>query len=144
MAYEFDRAELQWLAAHGTPLAIEAGDVLFREGDAGDALYVVLDGALRIFSGHTLYETVRPGGIVGEMAIINEGYPRSASVSAATRSQLLRLDGPALLALIGANPSFALTLMRVSSRRLRAMNRRYFRRRQHPPATEPALSPAEV
>jgi Cyclic nucleotide-binding domain len=50
-----------------------AGEFLFREGDLADALYIVRKGLLRIVSGSTVYETVRPGGIIGEMGIVDEG-----------------------------------------------------------------------
>jgi len=140
MAYEFELADLEWLSAHGTRVVLEAGEAVFREGDPGDALYVVLRGNLHILGANTLYETVQPGGLVGEMAVVNEAYPRSASVVAATRAELLRIDGPTLLSLIASKPSFALTLMRVSTRRLRTMNRRYLGPSLGLPEADPILS----
>ena len=69
-------------AAKAETITLRVGDVLFREGDDGDALYIVRRGTLQIVSGSTVYETVTAGGIVGEMAIIEEGAPRSATVIA--------------------------------------------------------------
>ena len=106
-------------------VSLGPGEFLFREGDFADALYIVRKGLLRIVSGSTLYETVRPGGIIGEMGIVEEGGRRSASVIAGTRSELEKIDTPAFLALIRTTPDFALEVMRVMSRRLRVMNRRY-------------------
>jgi CRP/FNR family cyclic AMP-dependent transcriptional regulator len=79
-----------------------------------------------VVSGSTVYETVRAGGIVGEMAIIDE-RTRSASVIAGTYSELLEVDAPKFLSLVATTPRFALTVMRVMARRLRIMDLRYGR-----------------
>jgi len=104
---------------------LRAGDFLFREGDDADAMYIVSRGVLRIISGGVVYETVQVGGIVGEMAIIDEGVPRSASVIAGTYAQLIRVDAGQFAALVASDPEFALMVMRVMARRLRLMNQRY-------------------
>ena len=80
-------------------------------------------GVLRVVSGSTVYETVRAGGIVGEMAIIDE-RTRSASVIAGTYSELLEVDVAKFLSLVATEPSFALTVMRIMARRLRIMDQR--------------------
>jgi CRP/FNR family cyclic AMP-dependent transcriptional regulator len=73
-------------------VALEAGQVLFAEGDPPDSMYVVNSGTLRIRSGGVIYEDVGPGGIVGEMALV-EHYPaRSATVYALTDSELVAVD----------------------------------------------------
>jgi CRP/FNR family cyclic AMP-dependent transcriptional regulator len=111
-----ERADTVWL---------DAGEFLFREGDEAQHLYVVKNGTLRVVSGSTVFETVRAGGIVGEMAIIDEHMPRSANVIAGTRSELAIIDAREFLSLIRDTPDFALTVMKVITRRLRLMNQRY-------------------
>ena len=106
-------------------IPLERGQVLFIEGDRPDFLYLVKSGALRIMSGGAIYEDVGPGGIVGEMGIVEESALRSASVIALMPSSVITVDKAQFLALVERAPSFALTVMRVLSRRLRAMNRRY-------------------
>src|SRR5205085_2563244 len=113
------------IAESAETVLLGAGEFLFREGDLADALYIVRKGLLRIVSGSTIYETVRPGGIIGEMGIVEQGGSRSASAIAGTRSELEKIDTPAFLTLIRARPDFALEVMRVMSRRLRVMNRRF-------------------
>jgi CRP/FNR family cyclic AMP-dependent transcriptional regulator len=108
-----------------TPIALRPGEVLFREGDDATAMYVVKHGTLRVLSGSTILETVRDGGLIGEMAIIEEHMPRSATVIAGTYCELLEIDIPRFLSLVANAPSFSLTVLRVISRRLRVMNRRY-------------------
>jgi len=112
-------------AAKAETITLRVGDVLFREGDDGDALYIVRRGTLQIVSGSTVYETVTAGGIVGEMAIIEEGAPRSATVIATAFAELIKIDTSNFLTLLAETPEFALTVMREMSRRLRIMNRRY-------------------
>jgi CRP-like cAMP-binding protein len=80
---------------------------------------------LRVLSGSTILETVRDGGIVGEMAIIEEHMPRSATVIAGTYCELVEIDVPRFLSLVQNTPGFSVTVLRVISRRLRVMNRRY-------------------
>jgi CRP/FNR family transcriptional regulator, cyclic AMP receptor protein len=106
-------------------VTVDGGDFLFREGDPADALYIVRKGVLRIVSGSIVYETVKPGGIVGEMGIVDQGGRRSASAIAGTRAELEKIDRSAFLTLIRSTPDFALEVMQVMARRLRVMNRRY-------------------
>ena len=106
-------------------VALKPGDVLFREGDEAHAMYILKQGTLRVLSGSTILETVRAGGIIGEMAIIEEQMPRSATVIAGTYCELVEIDVPRFLSLVAGTPAFSVTLLRVISRRLRVMNRRY-------------------
>ena len=106
-------------------LTLKPGDVLFREGDEAHAMYVVKHGTLRILNGSTILETVRDGGLIGEMAIIEEHMPRSATVIAGTYCELVEIDVPRFLSLVANTPDFSITVLRVISRRLRVMNRRY-------------------
>jgi CRP/FNR family cyclic AMP-dependent transcriptional regulator len=104
-------------------VSLRPGEFLFREGDQAEALYVVKRGILRIIIGSTVYEVLRPGEIVGEMAIV-DGRPRSASVIAGTHAELFEIDGRRFLSLVSEEPEFSLAVMRVMARRLRMMNQR--------------------
>jgi CRP/FNR family transcriptional regulator, cyclic AMP receptor protein len=122
-----DIAVEQILAACGEAktVTLKPGEVLFREGDEANAMYVVKHGTLRILSGSTILETVREGGLIGEMAIIEAHMPRSATVIAGTYCELVEIDVPRFLSLVASTPDFSITVLRVISRRLRVMNRRY-------------------
>jgi CRP-like cAMP-binding protein len=122
-----DIAVEEILAACGDAgtVVLKPGEVLFREGDDAHSMYIVRQGTVRILSGSTILETVRDGGIIGEMAIIEERMPRSATVIAGTYCELVEIDVPHFLALVADAPSFSITVLRVISRRLRVMNRRY-------------------
>jgi CRP/FNR family cyclic AMP-dependent transcriptional regulator len=125
MSADFDFATIASQRGLDARILLRCGEFLFREGDEADALYIVKRGALRIISGSVVYETVHAGGIVGEMAIIDEGMPRSASVIAGTYAELIKIDAGEFTALIADTPEFALMVMRVMARRLRLMNQRY-------------------
>ena len=121
----FNLTELVDLCGPSDLILIRPGEFLFREGDEAQALYVVKKGSLRIMSGRVVYETVTPGGVVGEMALIDDGAPRSASVLAVTHAQLWEIDTHTFRSIVATNPNFALMIMRIMARRLRIMNQRY-------------------
>ena len=125
MPLEFDFSTIASQRGFDAKISLRGGEFLFREGDEADALYIVERGVLRIISGSAVYETVQAGSIVGEMAIIDEGMPRSASVIAGTYAELIKIDAHEFTALIADAPEFALMVMRVMARRLRLMNQRY-------------------
>lgn len=125
MSRECDFAAFADRSRLDATITLRPGEFLFREGDEADALYIVARGSLRILSGSAVYEVVQTGGIVGEMAIVDPGVPRSASVIAGTYAELIRIEPPEFLSLVGETPDFALMVMRVMSRRLRLMNQRY-------------------
>ena len=118
-------ADMLAFLADAPCMPLSAGEVLFTEGDPPNSMYVVRSGTLRIRSGGVIYEDVGPGGIVGEMALV-EHYPaRSATVYALIDSELVAVDEAQFTALVAEQPHFALKVMRVLSSRLRRMDRRY-------------------
>jgi CRP/FNR family cyclic AMP-dependent transcriptional regulator len=120
-----DLAGVLELCGQSEIVSIRAGDFLFQEGDPAHALFILKRGILRIVRGNTVYETVRPGGIVGEMAIISVGAARSASVIAGTYAELVEINTQKFLSLVSEVPDFSLAVMRVMARRLRVMNQRF-------------------
>ena len=106
-------------------IVLETGQVLFAEGDPPTCMYIVRTGALQIRSGSVVYEDVGPGGVVGEMCLVEKHQTRSATVYALRDSELVEIDEARFSSLIAQAPSFAITVMQVLSRRLRVMDRRY-------------------
>jgi len=125
MNKRFNLSDLDELCGRTELISVRPGEFLFREDDEGRALYIIRKGSLRIMSGSTVYETVIAGGVVGEMALIDEGAPRSASVLAASYAELWEIDTDKFRSMVASNPNFALMIMRVMARRLRVMNQRY-------------------
>lgn len=100
----------------------DAGEKVFLEDDFGTGLFVVKSGRVDVITYGTVLENVRAGGIVGEMALIDDG-PRSAAAIAAEPTEVLAIDKRTFLELIRAEPEFALHVMRVLTNRLRRMNK---------------------
>lgn len=99
-----------------------AGEVIFREGDAAAHMYVVKSGAVDIRRGNRTLETVEAGGIFGEMALV-DGAPRSADAVAHDDAEVVPIGEKQFLLLVSQTPYFALAVMAVVARRLRAMNK---------------------
>ncbi len=99
------------------------GQTIFREGEPGDRLYIVAEGQVDITANGQFLETVYPGGILGELAMIDD-KPRSAMAVARTDCVLTPISRPHFLALVQRTPLFALQVMRVMAERLRGSNLR--------------------
>jgi CRP/FNR family cyclic AMP-dependent transcriptional regulator len=100
-----------------------AGDTIFREGDPGDVMYGVQEGAVNVLLGEQVLETIGPGGVFGEMALIDH-EPRSATVVAKTDCKLVIMDESHFLFKVQHNPIFALYVMQIIADRLRRETRR--------------------
>ena len=99
-------------------ISLKAGECLFKKGDPPQStMYVVLSGEVRIGDGNTILETVGPGGIVGEMALI-DGSPRSATVAASADTTMAAINEKRFLFLIHQTPGFGLKVMRLLVGRL--------------------------
>jgi len=84
-------------------------------------MYVVVEGAIDVRIGETVLETVEPGGMIGEMALI-EHLPRSATAIAREDSKVSAVDRKRFLFLVQNHPFFALQVMEVLANRLRRMD----------------------
>jgi CRP/FNR family transcriptional regulator, cyclic AMP receptor protein len=98
------------------------GQTIFQEGEPGDRMYLIAEGQVDILLGGQLLETVESGGILGELALI-DNKPRSAMAVARTPCRLAPIDQPHFLSLIQRTPLFAIQVMRVMADRLRRANR---------------------
>ena len=112
-------------------LRFEAGRTVFKEGDPGDTVYVVLDGKVDLRVAGRLVETVGPGGVLGEMALIEQA-PRVATATARTACDLQPISEARFMAMIQQTPHFALQIMKVIASRLRRMNVRMMTKKPAP------------
>jgi len=101
--------------------AHEAGHVIFREGDPGAHMYAVIDGSVDIIIRGKTVETVGPGGVFGEMALV-EDRARIATAQVKTPAKIVQIDRKRFEFLVQQNPYFALQLMAVMAQRLRRMD----------------------
>ena len=102
-------------------LQLAPGDVLFREGDKRDKMYVLLEGEVDVRLGDYVVETAREGALIGEMALIDD-RPRAANAVAKTACRLAAIDQRRFHFLIQQHPHFATHVMKELADRLRHMN----------------------
>jgi CRP-like cAMP-binding protein len=106
---EASRPVLETLARVATEDDVTAGTVVIREGDEADALYVLLDGEMAVQArGEGALETalpsMGPGTCFGEIGLL-ERIPRTATVTAAAPSRLLRIGGEQFLEALNDAPA---------------------------------------
>ena len=95
-----------------------AGQAVFSEGEAGDAMYAVVEGEVQVVLRGQVLETVGEGGIFGELALLDD-RPRSASAVAGTCCRVAVIDLKRFGVLVQQSPFFAVEVMRVMAERLR-------------------------
>lgn len=121
-----DRVTLAKLAAHLHPLSYKAGSVIFRQGDAGNAFYLVASGTVGVYAldstgtAENRVKILHAGEPFGEMALLSN-IARTASIKVETDCDVLRLERAAFLDLVREQPSVALAIAATLSRRLAAM-----------------------
>jgi len=103
-------------------LVFSDGQVVFHEGDPGKDVYVVTAGEAEIRIGGRVIETLGGGEIFGEMALVEPGQPRAATVAAKGELKCAVIDEKRFNFLVEQTPRFALQVMRVLVGRLRRMD----------------------
>ena len=98
-----------------------SGQVVFNAGDPGDVMFAVVEGRIELTRGGTVIEDVGPGGIIGELALIDSA-PRSASATARASARVASVDHKYFTYLGQEHPTFALQVMTVMAARLRKAN----------------------
>lgn len=99
------------------------GQTIFKAAEAGNIMYVVAEGEVDILVNGSVAETVTPGGIFGEMALIDH-HSRSADAVAKSTCKLVPVDQRRFEFLVGQTPFFALQVMSIMAERLRRANER--------------------
>ena len=108
-----------------TPIAVPGGQILFEQGETGEALYTLVSGAVGVSArdhngSPTRIARLRPPETFGEMALLSDA-PRAATVMALRDSHLLMLTRDAFEAVIAEHPRTLLYFARMLADRLRAI-----------------------
>ena len=114
----FPGSELAGIAARTRVVHVEEGEVIFEQGEEGDAFFVVVRGTIRISRASTTLATLGPREGFGEMALLDR-EPRSATATAESDATLLTLNRDAFDRVIEQNPTVARGVYRVLTERLR-------------------------
>lgn len=133
-------AKLKLLAFTSDRVSYRAGQILFHQGDLGDAAYVVLAGTADILvdtpTGEIKVADVDVNSIVGEIAILCD-VSRTATVKATSNVEALRISKEHFLKLLSDFPEMAVDIMRVPADRLNHTTAELTAAR-----SQPALQPA--
>ncbi|HZS84372.1 MAG TPA: cyclic nucleotide-binding domain-containing protein [Stellaceae bacterium] len=122
-----EASKLKLLAFTSERVAFEGGQVLFRQGDMGDAAYIIIEGEAEVLvdgpAGPVTVAVLGRDAFVGEIAILCD-VPRTATVRARQRLVCLRIAKELFLRLINEFPQMAVAVMRELALRLEASNQK--------------------
>lgn len=104
-------------------VTIAAGEILFRRGEPGDSLYILVGGRMVIKYKDAVVGDLMPGDFLGDMAVL-DGQPRSATAIAAADSALLHMPGSVLFGIMESNIDVTRAIVSVLCGRVRSMMRR--------------------
>jgi signal transduction histidine kinase len=120
---DLSEEDLERLNQMAETVSVPTGELVLREGDQGDSLFVVLDGQLEVTkrqgSQDVLLALYKPGQFFGEMALLEQA-PRSASVRTLQESRLLVISQGAFQTLLSCSPSAPLKILHTVTSRLRS------------------------
>lgn len=119
---EVPTALLRPVAQAAEILRFGAGEVIVRQGDLGDAVYALTEGAAEVWLENppqqpVCLRTMRSGQLFGETAVLYHG-PRSATIKAKTEITTLKVPGPVFLEFLRSTPEVALRVAVILSQRL--------------------------
>jgi len=120
--------ELEQVARVAVPRTFERGEMIFREGDPGEALYVVRSGSVSIRRDHPDGRTLalaelRPGSMFGELAAFGDEV-RSATAEALEATALVAILGADMRRVMRSDPEIALKMLAALAARVRRLNDR--------------------
>ena len=120
----FDTATLAALKVkleHASVVRFAEGQQILGEGQAGTTMYIVMEGRVTIAINNKIVEKLVPGGVFGEMALVDQA-PRAASAIAGTDCALLSMNRQALIELVKSDAAVGMAMMRCVANRMRYMN----------------------
>jgi len=100
------------------------GESIVREGDPGNAFYVILDGQVRVDPPKGSSATLKAGDSFGEMALL-DGAPRSADITADGEVTVMVIGRAAFQKLLRSEPQMVTVLLRTLASRLRAAQEQF-------------------
>ncbi|MDP1902222.1 MAG: SpoIIE family protein phosphatase [Rubrivivax sp.] len=113
---EADDSTLEALAGLAVPVRLLAGEILFAHGQPGTAMYLVVEGEIRVHRGDDLIVRLERGELLGEIAALSSA-PRTASATAERDSALLKLEQDSIFATLAARPGASRAVIQALCRR---------------------------
>lgn len=117
---EVPTEQLASLAAIAEEISFSADDVIFSENDFPDALYVVLDGRVRLHRNDSEVATAKDREAFGTWALLDD-EPRVAGATAESETRLLRIDREDFIDLLADHVQIAQGVLKMVVKRLRSL-----------------------
>lgn len=118
---KLEPSKLKLLAFTSERITYEADQVLFRQGDVGDAAYIIVEGSAKVLietdEGEVEVAMLGRNDFVGEIAILCD-VPRTATVKAASQTVTLQITKDLFFRLVAEFPQMSVEIMRVLASRL--------------------------
>ena len=104
-------------------LRCEQNHVIFKEGDQGDSMFVIISGKVDVIQNDHSITQLERGTCIGEMALLDQ-EPRSADAITLEESVLLKIDQEGFFQLMASNPEIMKQIVKILTRRVRSMNKK--------------------
>jgi len=120
-------SELAAIAAIAEEEVFSTNEIVIREGEMSQALYLVIEGEISVIKNHDTdremkLARIKSNDYFGEMSLLEDGRPRSATIRTDKPSRFLSLQKDELVEIINEYPKIALNFCRVLTRRLRTLD----------------------
>jgi CRP/FNR family cyclic AMP-dependent transcriptional regulator len=115
-----DKKSIEEIGRLAEEIDVPAGKVLMREGDSGDAFYVIVSGTVRVDRTGSPPRDLGAGDFLGEIALVDHG-PRTATATAVTASRLLVLGHREFDQLMDRHPGIRSEVLTSLARRVRSL-----------------------
>ena len=113
--------EVSHVAQIAEEIEYDSEQTIFKEGDVGDSMFIIVDGAVRIHKGDKELAVLSKGKFVGEMALLDQ-EPRSASVTSTEETTLLEINGEDFYDLMASRMGIMQGIVKILTQRLREAN----------------------
>lgn len=110
--------ELGRVAGIAEEVVVPKGEIVLKEGEFGDSMFVIVDGSVVIHRADVNLNSLKPGDYLGEMSIL-DGEPRSASATATSDTLLLRINQSEFHEILSSSFEAVRAIFRTLSLRLR-------------------------
>jgi len=114
---DFSWEQLQMISHYFKPYAAAKGTAIYKEGELGSSMGIIVKGAIGIYKNNKLISTLRVGRTFGEMSVL-DAQPRSATARAEKDTVFLSLDRDSMLILADKHPALAFKIVWNISRAL--------------------------
>ncbi len=128
MFHDVELAKLRLFALSGQRMSYEAGDIIFKQDEPSEALYVILEGMVDVIkesdTGRVRLAQIGEGSMFGETGVLCD-QARTATIEAATPLCVLQIDRHTFIEVARDVPQLSLAIARELARRLELMNQQF-------------------